>query len=945
MRFNKLLSLLVLLALPAGASPYDWRSYPNDGRAVQFDLSAEWLLLDRGVVDAAAVESVLGKAAPTAVLARLLPLLDDRMAVRILGVDVEGLRRVGEGLRTAGVISAYWPVGTREKGLGFFDDHLTLAGTPDEAVLKQHGVRLLGPAGAGYFAALAEDGDGIGAAWRLQGTAGLRFAEPNLIRDAIPLALPDDPRIGDQWHLENAEGGTGDVEASAAWDVTTGDPSVTVAIIDTGFDMDHPDLAVNIVGGLDSLSNDDDPEAGCGDYPDGAGAAGTCPANRPYRESHGTAVAGVVAARGNNGTLGAGVCPDCTLFPIRFIGSGGFRTLSGAVTFSRAADAGASVVNNSWGPNLTRFFPLADAEREVFNRVTTEARDGKGVVLVFAAGNDFFTPATANPYASHPGVITVAASTRVDDFACYSNYGSNIAVAGPSQGCFDGETGIGTTDYVGPEGYSSTDFTRTFGGTSAASPVVAGVAALILAANPNLTAQQVRLVLQRTAEKIRADKNPWRQQLGVDLASEFDYDERGFSQGFGYGRINAARAVQIAVNMPDNVAGVCDDMCSRCINNRCAPDCATDADCPGAARCLEVEGGRACAIPEPAATDVGQPCVAECEACVDTVDSNFDAARVCSVGCEGDADCPFGFDCRTLRQNARACVPGNQECGTPWGATRCQGDVRVTGDGVEYCSCECIPRTQGACPDGFECVEAVYCEQDRGGLNCQRADGVAANYYPSCFPDPDYRQPCTAHRECSGGLFCIDGMCSADRYRAGCDICAPCSADDDCARDEVCVDTPRGQKCLLPCEFGGEDVCPGDSVCTDVPGPAGDHCVNPDYSRKGVCPSAYRCQVEGRCYLEDDCPEGVACVENVCDVPVVADQGVPADLGVADAGVVDATEPKDVVQDDAAPEVDAAPEEDRPRSSDDGCSAAPGGVNPSFLWMILPLALLRRRRG
>lgn len=950
MHYQTLLALALVVAPAAQAAPYDWRSYPNGGREVMFELSPAWLLLDRGAPDVAAVESVLGKVAPAAVLARVQPLLADRAAIEVVGLDAEGLRGLGAALVEAGVVGATWPVAARERGVGFFDDHLIVAleAGPDAARFEKLGVRLVAPAGIpGLWSAVAVDGDGIGATFRLQRQPGVRFAEPDLIRDAVTFDLPDDPQLGQQWHLENPDG-TGDIDAEAAWGITSGDPATIVGIVDTGFDMDHPDLVANIVGGFDALSNDDDPEAGCGSSPDGAGPAGSCPQDRPFRESHGTAVAGVVAARGNNALLGAGVCPDCSLYPVRFIGSGGFRSLTTATTFSRAAEAGAAVINNSWGPSLTRFFPLAQAERETFDRITLEGRGGLGVVLVFAAGNDFFTPATANPYASHPGVITVAASTRIDDFACYSNYGSVIAVAGPSQGCFDGESGIGTTDYAGPEGYSANDFTRGFSGTSAASPVVAGAAALVLSANPQLTAQQVRLILQRTADKIRADKNPWQQQLGVDLAAEFDYDENGFSPGFGYGRINAGRAVALAIDLPDNVAGICDDSCPRCVEGRCAPACDTDADCPAASRCVEVEGANACIIPHPGLTDVGQPCTAECDICVETVDSDFDNARVCSATCEGDGDCPFGFDCRTLRRNTPpVCVPGNQECGARWGSVRCQSDAKVVAGGVEFCSCECIPGTQGACPDGFECVEEVFCTQERGGLRCERRDGGGAtNYYPTCFPDPTFRQPCEAHRECPGGLFCIDGFCESDRYRAGCDICAPCDEDDDCARDEVCVTLPRGNRCLLPCDARGEDICPGDSVCTDVPGPAGAHCVNPDYDRKGVCPSAYRCEVENRCYLPDDCPEGVACVDNMCDLPPEPDAGLP-DAAVVDAQVPDATAADAGLVDAAAPDAAAdAAESERNRSSDDGCRAAPGSSgNPAWLLLALPVVLRRRRRA
>lgn len=937
-------SFAVLLATPAVAgSPYQWRAYPNGDRTIAYGHSSEWLLLAiDGAPAVAPLEHVLGKAAPAAVLVDVREMVPGRLAVRVGGLDVGTLAAVGQALVEAGVAAAAWPAATRETGVGFFDDRLAIAfrEAPRPGDLVKAGVVLIEPTPLpGVWSARAIDGDAVGAAWALKGNPAIRWAEPDLIRDIDTYDLPDDPRVGEQWHLTPA-GGSGSINAEAAWAITSGDPQVVMGIFDTGYDMDHPDLLPNIVGGFDAASNDGNPEAECGAQPDGAGPAGSCPANAPFRESHGTAVAGVVAARGNNTLLGTGVCPDCSLFPVRLLGGSGFRSLSNAAAFQRAADEGVWVINNSWGPGLTRFFPLSSAEEETFTRISTEGRNGLGVVLVFAAGNDYFTPANSNPYAAHPGVITVSASTQKDDFACYSNYGSVIAIAGPSRGCFDGEGGIATTDYVGNEGYDRGDFTTGFGGTSAASPVVAGVAGLVLAANPSLTAQQVRLVLQRTAAKIRADRNPWQREFGLDLAAEFDYDENGFSKGFGYGRVDAGAAVALAVAPPDLVAAVCDDACPRCFEGRCAPDCAADADCPGAARCLDMPGGgRGCAIPHPAPTDVGQPCIAECEVCTLGFDSEQRQTRVCSAHCEGDADCPFGFDCRTLHADApKACVPGNAECGTPWGDTRCQSEIRVSGGGVDYCTCDCVPDAPGACPDGFLC-SWVQCEQRRGGIYCEAVDSPRlSNFYPTCVPDPTFRAPCSTHGECPGGLFCIDGICQADTAREGCDICAPCESDGDCFETERCVAVPRGKRCLQSCMMDNPR-CPGDSECVNLPGPEGDYCVNPEWRRKGYCPQAYRCLVEGRCFIDEDCADG-ACVDNRCEgaEQPEPDAALPdASAAPADAGVDAAPGEPDVASNIA----DVGQEQEERRRRPSGCSAAPGA---SSAWLALLLLGLRRRR-
>jgi subtilisin-like proprotein convertase family protein len=218
-------------------------------------------------------------------------------------------------------------------------------------------------------------------------------------------------------------------------------------------------------------------------------------------------------------------------------------------------------------------------QRAAITRAATKGRNGKGCVIVFAAGNanrpingsvvernwqkNVLKGDTAwlSGFTVHPDAIAVAASTSLNKKAAYSNWGANISVCAPSNNAPPGmwfpETGfvytqpaiatslsglgMFTTDQLGAAGYDLGNFTGNFGGTSSATPVVAGVAALILSANPDLTAQQVKRILQETADKIvDPEADP---QLGLRGGT---YDDNGHSQWFGYGKVNATKAVQAA---------------------------------------------------------------------------------------------------------------------------------------------------------------------------------------------------------------------------------------------------------------------------------------------------------------------------------------------------------------------------------------------------------------
>jgi subtilisin family serine protease len=358
------------------------------------------------------------------------------------------------------------------------------------------------------------------------------FAHPNFVASRRLAFVPNDPQYANQWHLNNSGQGSGtagaDVKAQAAWDTTQGSTSITVAVADTGIDWHHEDLEVTvdgvakIVSPRDVVHGDNDP------FPQSNDADG----------SHGTAASGVAVAASNNGLDTAGIAPKARLMPIQLYAESTFTPNSTeADAFTWAADHGADVMSNSWGPDNSDT-PLPDATRAAIDHATSTGRGGKGMVIFFAAGNNNFDT-IHNNYANYSGVVAVAASTNRDRKSSYSNFGAAISVAAPSSG---GTLSITTTDATGSLGYSSGNYTTGFGGTSSACPLAAGTAALVLSANPNLTWRQVKRVLEQSADKI-------------DTAGGA-YDALGHSSKYGFGRINASRAVQLAAAGGPDSAGL-----------------------------------------------------------------------------------------------------------------------------------------------------------------------------------------------------------------------------------------------------------------------------------------------------------------------------------------------------------------------------------------------------
>jgi Subtilase family/FG-GAP-like repeat len=367
-------------------------------------------------------------------------------------------------------------------------------------------------AAAGAGTVLEEDWGGMPRAFRLRSTSrsglevltiaaqlsatfGVRFAEPNAIFTGRPVGIPNDPDFGKSWGLHNTGQNGGlvdfDMDAPQAWDITQGDPSIKIVIIDTGVQQDHPDL--NQVGGTDVTS-------------DGPGNGG--PVNG--FENHGTAVAGPATEKINNGIGTSGVAPACVSASARtFIAIDATGTWTTQVSWTVDALVwaesiiGARVTNNS---NLYGFTSGS------IDTKYTQTRDG-GMVHFASAGN---AGAASLAYpASIPTVNAVGALDRTGVLASFSNYGPGLAFVAPGEDIY-------TTDRTGPEGYDPVADYAWVNGTSFASPYAAGVAALILSRRPFLTAQEVEDTMAQTA---------------VDLGAP------GYDLLYGNGFVNALTAV------------------------------------------------------------------------------------------------------------------------------------------------------------------------------------------------------------------------------------------------------------------------------------------------------------------------------------------------------------------------------------------------------------------
>jgi len=370
-------------------------------------------------------------------------------------------------------------------------------------------IRPVGGRGSTYLLRLerADGGRTVRAAAAMYADRRTRFSHPDLIM-AKRAAVINDPLYADQWHL-NDPALDADINAPEAW-ISTAGAGATIAIYDDAIDIDHPDLTAAVQWAWDYGQNDNDPS--------------------PLAdENHGTAVAGVAVAQGND--IGVrGSAPSAGLIAQRW----GDLTSDDVDALHDADSNGADVHSNSWSYSTPI---LPDAVRDEIVDLYVNGRGGLGLLVIFAAGNEAGPIADISPIAAMHETLAVGASTNLNGHAGYSNTGPELDLVAPSSG---GGLAVVTTDVrdgiFDTNGYSAGDYTDTFGGTSSATPLVAGAAALCLAANPNLKAVQLRAILEHTCD-----------QIGTGYGGTTSH-----SENFGYGKLNAAAAVAAATTALGN---------------------------------------------------------------------------------------------------------------------------------------------------------------------------------------------------------------------------------------------------------------------------------------------------------------------------------------------------------------------------------------------------------
>jgi len=302
--------------------------------------------------------------------------------------------------------------------------------------------------------------------------------------------LPDDPQFADQWALDNQGQENGkagaDISALEAWKKTHGSQEVVVAVLDSGVDYTHLDLRSNMWLRPDNVPAYFDDELGS--FNDQQGYNGTDPLTDPMDDNgHGTHCAGIIGAEGDNSEGIAGINWHVQIMPLKFLGRGGFGTTADAIkAINYAIDrkkhgVNIRVINASWG-STANSKALEDAIR---------AAGDAGILFVAAAGNDGSDNDRRPHYPSNydlPNVISVAALDRNDQLASFSNWGvKTVHVAAPGKDILS--TWLG-------------DAYRDASGTSMAAPQISGVAALILAKEPNLSVEKLKERILKSVDKL-----------------------------------------------------------------------------------------------------------------------------------------------------------------------------------------------------------------------------------------------------------------------------------------------------------------------------------------------------------------------------------------------------------------------------------------------------------
>jgi subtilisin-like proprotein convertase family protein len=359
-----------------------------------------------------------------------------------------------------------------------------------------------------------------------------------IIDDDEPYALLNDWLLRYQWHLYPKTG----ANVFPVWDSWRG-TGVKVGVFDQGIDPNHSDLDGNLLTSL------------------GRNAATLLIGGSPVlaTDNHGTAVAGVIAAEAD-GDLTVGVAPDASLISIYSSLSGGPAALAPEIANAYIYAQSLDILNDSWGfgnySELGSTVPWAFLDNfrspifaqvgEALKDLAALGRDGLGTVVVQSAGNSygFGDDTNLHNFQNSRYIITVAATDYEGNQTTYSSPGASILIAAPGGGGNDFLGNIITTDRIGPAGSASSDWDDIIG-TSFSAPVVSGVVALMLEANPNLGYRDIQQILAYTAMESAATDNEWRYNgSGNWNGGGLHYD--ALTHNLGFGLVDALAAARLA---------------------------------------------------------------------------------------------------------------------------------------------------------------------------------------------------------------------------------------------------------------------------------------------------------------------------------------------------------------------------------------------------------------
>lgn len=369
----------------------------------------------------------------------------------------------------------------------------------------------------------------------------VEYAEPNFVTEFKKenVSMPNGRFFAEQWHLHNGGQGNGmnreDVDALNAWKISKGgSSSVKIAIIDDGVDTNQPDLKANIWENPDPNAADRHGK----NFFDGTDDPNPIHFAPPFdqmtgNDIHGTPCAGVAAAAGEDASGVCGIAFECKIIGVKVWGADDLAPNSQIAKAIRYAGKHADILSCSWSSGPSNV--VSDAIKDV----ARNGRKGLGCPIFVATGNS--APSPISFPARLPEAIAVGASTNTGLRAGYSQFGPEIDFLAPSSG---GTRGIFTTDVsiptrgfnIGRRGQGDPEglYTNGFGGTSSATPLAAGIGALVISENPTLTSEQIRIMLRNCCDKI--DPN------------NANYNASGFSKTHGFGRLNARRALELAKN-------------------------------------------------------------------------------------------------------------------------------------------------------------------------------------------------------------------------------------------------------------------------------------------------------------------------------------------------------------------------------------------------------------